>query len=70
MLLELIERWGIPNQKVLMIGDTTHDLKMAKNAGVQAIAVSYGAHPKEELIAHEPLACVDNVSELRDILLG
>lgn len=70
MLLELIERWGIPNQKVLMIGDTTHDLKMAKNAGVQAIAVSYGAHPKEELIAHEPLACVDNVSELRDILLS
>ncbi|MEI7427384.1 MAG: HAD-IA family hydrolase [Betaproteobacteria bacterium] len=70
MLLELIERWKTPAHKVLMIGDTSHDLKMAKNAGVDAIAVSYGAHPKNELILHEPLACVDNVSELRNILLG
>jgi phosphoglycolate phosphatase len=69
MLLELIERWKTPAHKVLMIGDTSHDLKMAKNAGVDAIAVSYGAHPKDELLLHEPMACVDNVSELRNILL-
>jgi phosphoglycolate phosphatase len=42
---------------------------MAKNAGVDAIAVTYGAHPKEELLAHSPIACVDQVKELRDILL-
>ena len=70
MLIELIDRWGTPPHKVLMIGDTTHDLKMAKNAGVKAIAVAYGAHPREELEVHQPLACVDKVSELRDILLG
>ena len=69
MLLELIERWKTPAHKVLMIGDTSHDLKMAKNAGVDAIAVSYGAHPKDELLLHEPMACVDNVNELRNILL-
>lgn len=69
MLLELIERWKTPAHKVLMVGDTSHDLKMAKNAGVDAIAVSYGAHPKDELLLHEPMACVDNVSELRNILL-
>ena len=69
MLLELLDQWGTPPHKVLMIGDTSHDLKMAKNAGVDAIAVTYGAHPKEELLAHSPIACVDQVKELRDILL-
>jgi phosphoglycolate phosphatase len=70
MLLELIDRWGTPPAKMLMIGDTTHDLKMAKNAGVDAIAVTYGAHPKGELLDLSPIACVDHVHELRDILLS
>jgi phosphoglycolate phosphatase len=70
MLLELLDKWGTPPHKVLMIGDTTHDLKMAKNAGVDAIAVAYGAHPKEELLVHSPIACVDYVTELRDILFS
>ena len=70
MLLELMDKWGTSRQDMLMIGDTTHDLKMAKNAGVEAIAVTYGAHPKAELLAHEPLACVDHVTELRDLLLS
>ncbi len=70
MLLELIDRWGTPPTRMLMIGDTTHDLKMAENAGVDAIAVTYGAHPKNELLSFNPIACVDGVPELRDILLG
>jgi phosphoglycolate phosphatase len=69
MLLELLEHWGTPPHKVVMIGDTSHDLKMAKNAGVDAIAVTYGAHPKEELLAYTPIACVNQVKDLRDILL-
>jgi phosphoglycolate phosphatase len=70
MLHELMDKWGTPPHHMLMIGDTTHDLKMAKNAGVEAIAVTYGAHPKAELLAHNPLACIDHVTELRDILLS
>lgn len=70
MLLELLERWTLLPQKVVMIGDTTHDLKMAKNAGVPAIAVAYGAHPRNELLTLAPMACVDTVSELRSVLLG
>ena len=34
-----------------MIGDTTHDLELARNAGVAALAVAYGAHAPEDLIA-------------------
>ncbi len=69
MLLELMEKWAIPAHKIVMIGDTTHDLKMAKSAGVRAIGMTYGAHSTEELMAHEPLACFDNVDDLRRFLM-
>jgi phosphoglycolate phosphatase len=52
-----------------MIGDTTHDLQLAANAGVASIGVSYGAHPHEALEALAPLAVARNVAELRDLLL-
>lgn len=64
MLLELMEEFGVSPSKTLMIGDTSHDLLMANNAGVQAIGVSYGAHPRDGLMALSPIACVENFSEL------
>jgi phosphoglycolate phosphatase len=48
-----------------MIGDTTHDLELARNAGVSALAVAYGAHPSEGLMAMEPLSTAHSVTELR-----
>ena len=48
-----------------MIGDTTHDLELARNAGVAAVAVAYGAHGREGLAAAAPLATVHSVRELR-----
>lgn len=65
MLLELMDQLGVGSKAALMIGDTTHDLEMARNAGVSGVAVSYGAHPREMLVAQAPLACLDNVPELR-----
>lgn len=65
MLHELIDELDVSSTSTLMIGDTVHDLKMAASAGVDAVAVSYGAHPKPELVALEPLACLDSVDELR-----
>jgi phosphoglycolate phosphatase len=47
-----------------MIGDTTHDLLMAKNAGVAALAVAYGAHPRELLEAEAPLHCAASIAEM------
>ena len=55
--------------RVVMIGDTSHDLRMAANAGVAAVAVTYGAHSPEELREGAPLAVVNSVTELRDWLL-
>ena len=64
MLLDLSDSLQVPVRKMLMIGDTTHDLEMAESAGVDGIAVSYGAHPADALRSAKSLACLDNVEQL------
>jgi len=68
MLLELMDELALKRNELLMIGDTSHDLGMAKNAGVDAVAVAYGAHPSETLAALGPRACVASVVELQQWL--
>ena len=70
MLQQLMTALGTSCQRTLMIGDTSHDLLMAQNAGVAALAVSYGAHPRNELLQLAPLACVDSMEELEQWLLA
>ena len=69
MLLELIDELGAERERTLMIGDTTHDLGMAANAGVAAVGVSYGAHPLDQLQNFKPLALLDSTRELHEWLL-
>jgi len=64
MLNDLIDMLGTDAGRTLMVGDTTHDLEMARNAGVASVAVAYGAHPREQLVAHNPLACIGAPHEL------
>jgi phosphoglycolate phosphatase len=64
MLLEIMEELQIDSKTALMIGDTSHDLEMARAAGVDALAVTYGAHPEDGLRACEPLACFSSVKDL------
>jgi phosphoglycolate phosphatase len=64
MLLELMDQLRKAPDEVLMIGDTSHDLNMASAAGVDAVAVTYGAHAEQGLRALEPRACVGSVAEL------
>lgn len=64
MLLELSDATQVPTRRILMIGDTTHDLDMASNAGVDAVAVTYGAHPVDTLKTSKSLAHVNDVTEL------
>jgi phosphoglycolate phosphatase len=68
MLLHLMERLGVAPAQTLMIGDTTHDLELARNAGTSGVAVSYGAHALEGLVGLSPLAAVSSVAELRSWL--
>ncbi len=70
MLLRLMDRVGVSPGDTLMIGDTTHDLELARNAGVAALAVAYGAHPPEDLMQQGPLATLHSIPELRAWLAG
>lgn len=65
MLLELMEELSVDAGRTLMIGDTTHDLLMAQNAEVDAVAVLHGAHLPEQLQTLKPLAMVEDFNELR-----
>jgi phosphoglycolate phosphatase len=65
MLQELTRELGQDMRRTVMIGDTTHDLLMAKNAGAAAIAVEYGAHPVDQLQACRPLYSAKTVAELQ-----
>lgn len=65
MLQELTRELGQNMQRTVMIGDTTHDLQMAINAGATGIAVHYGAHSAPELQALNPLYAASSVFELR-----
>lgn len=65
MLFELMDELGVMAERCLMVGDTTHDLLMAKNAGVDGLAVSFGAHPMAQLEAEAPVGCVHSPAELR-----
>lgn len=70
MLLELMDEFSVEPASTLMIGDTVHDLQMAKNAKVPALAVAYGAHPRAALEAELPLCCAADVAEMRAWLLA
>jgi len=65
MLHELIEEFALDAAKVLMIGDTSHDLGMAHAAGVDAVAVTYGAHAEGDLRTCPSLGYFSSVEELR-----
>jgi phosphoglycolate phosphatase len=65
MLWHLMERVGATPAETLMIGDTTHDLELARNAGTAAVAVAYGAHAPAGLERLSPLATVHSIAELR-----
>ena len=70
MLHELMAQFGVAPSRVLMIGDTTHDLQMALNAGCASLGVSYGAHHPDAFDAFNPLAVLHSVDGLHDWLLA
>lgn len=65
MVLELIDELGGDPARTLVIGDTSHDLLMAANAGVASLGVTYGAHEAGDLQPHAPLALMDSFTEVR-----
>jgi phosphoglycolate phosphatase len=64
MVLELIDELDADPARTLVIGDTSHDLLMAANAGVASLGVTYGAHEPDDLHPHAPLALMNSFAEV------
>lgn len=69
MLRELMAQFGIPASRLLMIGDTTHDLQLARNAGTASIGVSYGAHDPASFAGFQARHVAHSVVDLHDWLV-
>ena len=68
MLEEIMIDLDTPPADTLMIGDTEYDMLMASNAGVPALAVSYGVHALSRLLGHTPAGYIDAITDLPDWL--
>lgn len=68
MLHEILHELNFSASQAVMIGDSEHDLKMANNANMQSIAVTYGVHDAATLAKHRPLVCLHNITALSDYL--
>lgn len=70
MLRELMDELGVAPQRTLMIGDTTHDLQLAVNAGAACVGVAYGAHDHQAFEPYAPLFVAHSTRELHEWLLA
>ena len=65
MLLQLLAELDLAPDSVLMVGDTTHDVLMARAAGVDSLPVAYGAHAPALLESARPTALAATVSDMQ-----
>lgn len=70
MLKQILEELKVSVDDAVMIGDTTFDMEMAQNCGMDRIAISHGVHQMHQLQAYDPVACVDSLEELMAVLMA
>jgi phosphoglycolate phosphatase len=70
MLHSLLTELNIEAKQAVMIGDTSHDLEMARRAGVDSIGITLGVHDKDVLSQYQPKAIVDSLFELETLLIS
>lgn len=68
MLHEILEHCGVLPEQALMVGDSSFDLMMARNAGMDSVAVGYGAQSLTSLLEYQPRLAIERFSELRSWL--
>ena len=64
MIFSAIAAAGVTARETVMIGDTNHDMEMARAAGVPAIGVVWGYHPAAELLAAGADLVLDRFDQL------
>lgn len=68
MIEEIVAELGVSKQRTLMVGDSVHDMQLAQNAGVTAVAVTCGAHSAAILQTYQPLHCLNYPTDLLSFL--
>lgn len=68
MLEQILQATGVDADRALMIGDSTFDLEMATNAGMDSLAVSYGVQSCDRLLEHKPIGCIHQFDEIHQWL--
>ncbi len=64
MLYNAMTETGADASATVMVGDTTYDMEMARNAGTLAVGVAWGYHAVEELIDAGAQRVVDSYDKL------
>ncbi|MFD0385090.1 HAD family hydrolase [Streptomyces stramineus] len=62
--LVILRELGVPGEDAVMVGDTTHDLLMARACGMPSIGVTYGVHREAELRTAEPTWLADTFDDV------
>lgn len=70
MLEEILNQLETPASRAVMLGDSEYDIRMAHNARVRAVAVSYGAQSRAHLLQSRPEHCIDAFSEFHPWILS
>ncbi len=65
MLNQILAYCDVRPDQALMVGDASFDLLMARNAGIDSVAVGYGAQTMERLLTFEPRLAINSFPELR-----
>jgi len=68
MLEEILQETGHEPAQSIMVGDSEYDLAMARSAGVAGVGVSFGVHSPLRLQNHAPLAIIDELNELLELV--
>src|SRR5690554_2170384 len=68
MLQEILQELALPVERALMIGDTEYDMSMAHSIEMDRLGVSYGVHGRERLLAYDPIACIDSMRYLHEVI--
>lgn len=70
MLEQILAELNVSSDSAVMIGDTSYDMQMAEQIGMDRIGVSYGVHAEEHLERHNPIAIVDSIESLSNVLFN
>ncbi|MCH9650867.1 MAG: HAD-IA family hydrolase [Deltaproteobacteria bacterium] len=70
MINDILDELGVQPERALMVGDTTYDMAMAKEAGASRLGVLTGSHSCEQLETYQPLACLSTALDIPGWLAG